>query len=343
MDWQAALTLSTLVGVVGLLAFTQLAADLVLMGAVILLMVSGVLSPQSALAGFANPGVVTIAALYIVAAGLKDTGAVNWLARALLGKPSGPRRANFRLILPTGVMSAFMNNTAVVAMFIPAVKEWGRWLKLSPSKLLIPLSYAAILGGTCTLIGTSTNLVVDGLLQSELGLHLSLFEVAWVGVPLLLVGGIYLIFIGPWLLPDHGGVGEELKEVREYGVEMEVEPGGPLVGKSILDAGLRALSYGYLAEIEREERLLSAVEPQEVLQAGDLLYFVGAPECASELRRIQGLRLAEGHSHHLDIENHQRCLVEVVLGNEFAALGSTVKASQFRSRFGAVILSVSPR
>ncbi|MGM0565015.1 MAG: SLC13 family permease [Pseudomonadota bacterium] len=341
MAWEAALTLTTLAGVIGLLALTRLSPDLVLMTAVIVLMVSGVLAPVSALAGFANPGVITIAALYIVAAGLKDTGAVNWLARALLGQPRGPRRANFRLVVPTGIMSAFMNNTAVVAMFIPAVKEWARWLNIAPSKLLIPLSYAAILGGTCTLIGTSTNLVVDGLLQTELGLQLSLFEIAWVGVPLLIVGTIYLVLVGPWLLPDHGGVNRELEEVREYGVEVEVEENGPLVGKNIIEAGLRHLNYGYLAEIERQERLLAAVEPHEVLQAGDMLYFVGAPECAAELRRIQGLRLAEGHAHTLEIENHQRCLVEVVLGSEFAALGETVRDSQFRSRFGAVILSVS--
>ncbi|MGO1499916.1 MAG: SLC13 family permease [Marinobacter sp.] len=196
-------------------------------------------------------------------------------------------------------------------------------------------------GGTCTLIGTSTNLVIDGMLQSSLGIHLGLFDVAWVGVPLLLVGGTFLVLFSSRLLPDRGGVSEELDRVREYGVEVEVIASGPLVGRTIAEAGLRALSFGYLAEIARDDRLITAVEPDRVLQGGDRLYFIGAPECASELRRIQGLRPANGNVHKLDVANHQRCLVEVVVGPEFPSLGRTVRDSRFRTRFNAVIFSLS--
>ena len=129
--------------------------------------------------------------------------------------------------------------------------------------------------------------------------------------------------------------------MREYGVEVEVLGPGPLVGKTISEAGLRALTYGYLTEIDRGGRLITAVEPDRVLQSGDRLYFVGAPECASELRRIQGLKPANGDVHKLDVANHQRCLVEVVLGPEFPALSKTIRDSQFRTRFNAVILSLS--
>ena len=309
--------------------------------ALALLLVFGVLGPVEALAGFANPGVITIATLYVVAAGLKETGAVQWIARLLLGHPKNQRAAQLRMIAPTGVLSGFMNNTAVVAMFIPAIQDWAQRLGIPASKLLLPLSYAAILGGTCTLIGTSTNLVVDGMLQSRLGINLGLFELAWVGVPLLVIGGAFLILVGHRLLPDRGGLSEELDQVREYGVEVEVESPGPLVGKTIAQAGLRALTYGYLTEIDRGGRLITAVEPDRTLQAGDKLYFVGAPECASELRRIQGLKPANGSVHKLEIKNHQRCLVEVVLGPEFPALNKTIRDSRFRTRFNAVILSVS--
>jgi di/tricarboxylate transporter len=226
-------------------------------------------------------------------------------------------------------------------MFIPAVQEWAQRLNMSASKLLLPLSYAAILGGTCTLIGTSTNLVVDGLLQSRLDIHLGLFELASVGLPLLLVGGLFLVLFANRLLPDRGGLNEELELVREYGVEVEVESPGPLVGRTVAQAGLRSLNYGYLTEIDRQGRLITAVEPDRMLQPGDKLYFVGAPECASELRRIQGLKPANGSVHKLDLANHQRCLVEVVLGPEFAALGQTVRDSRFRTRFNAAILSLS--
>jgi di/tricarboxylate transporter len=340
MDWQSILTLVTLGGVLSTLAFSRIAADLVLMAAMALLLITGVLGPAQALAGFANPGVVTIATLYVVAAGLKETGAIQWVARLLLGHPKTERGAQLRMIAPTGVLSGFMNNTAVVAMFIPAIQDWAQRLGVPASRLLLPLSYAAILGGTCTLIGTSTNLVVDGMLQSEQGIHLGLFELAWVGVPLLIVGGGFMVLFASRLLPDRGGLTEELELVREYGVEVEVMS-GPLNGKTIAEAGLRALNYGYLTEIDRGGRLITAVEPDRTLQTGDKLYFVGAPECASELRRIHGLKPANASVHKLELKNHQRCLVEVVLGPEFAALGSTVRDSRFRTRFNAVILSVS--
>ncbi|MGF2735321.1 SLC13 family permease [Marinobacter sp. DUT-1] len=341
MEWEAIFTLAVLGAVLGTLVFTRVSADLTLMAALALLVIFGVLTPASALAGFANPGVITIATLYIVASGLKETGAVQWIARKLLGHPKSTSGAQLRMVAPTGILSAFMNNTAVVAMFIPAIQDWAQRLQIPASKLLLPLSYAAILGGTCTLIGTSTNLVVDGMLQSRLGINLGLFELAWVGVPLLVIGGGFLVLFGSRLLPDRGGLDEELEAVREYGVEVEVASRGPLVGKTIAEAGLRALTYGYLTEIDRQGRLITAVEPDRTLQAGDKLYFVGAPECASELRRIHGLNPASGNVHKLDIANHQRCLVEVVLGPEFPGLNKTVRDSRFRSRFNAVILSVS--
>ncbi|WP_375177546.1 SLC13 family permease [Marinobacter mobilis] len=341
MAWDAVFTLVVLALVLGSLVFTRVSADLVLMAALAVLVIFGVLSPVSALAGFANPGVITIATLYVVAAGLKETGAVQWIARRLLGHPKSIKSAQMRMVAPTGVLSAFMNNTAVVAMFIPAIQDWAQRLEIPASKLLLPLSYAAILGGTCTLIGTSTNLVIDGMLQSRLGINLGLFELAWVGVPLLVVGGGFLVLFASRLLPDRGGLSEELDAVREYGVEVEVVSPGPLIGKTIAEAGLRALTYGYLTEIDRKGRLITAVEPDRTLQPGDKLYFVGAPECASELRRIHGLQPASGGVHKLDIANHQRCLVEVVLGPEFPALGMTVRDSRFRTRFNAVILSVS--
>lgn len=341
MEWQGIVTLATLFSVLSALALTRVSADLVLMAALAFLLIMGILGPAEALAGFGNPGVITIATLYVVAAGLKETGAVQWIARHLLGHPKTEKGAQLRMVAPTGILSAFMNNTAVVAMFIPAIQGWAQRLGVPASKLLLPLSYAAILGGTCTLIGTSTNLVVDGMLQSRLGINLGLFELAWVGIPLLLVGGTFLVLFASRILPDRGGVTEELDQVREYGVEVEVMAPGPLVGKTIAEAGLRALSYGYLTEIDRGGRLITAVEPDRTLQAGDRLYFVGAPECASELRRIQGLKPANGSVHKLEVANHQRCLVEVVLGPEFPALNKTIRDSRFRTRFNAVILSLS--
>ncbi|WP_207064084.1 SLC13 family permease [Motiliproteus sp. SC1-56] len=338
MELNALLTIAVVVVVLIALALTSISADLILMAAMAFLIVAGILTPIEALVGFANPGVMTIATLFVVAAALKETGAVQWLALRLLGLPASLKTAQFRLVFPTSLLSSLMNNTTIVVMFIPIVQEWSRRLNLAPSKLLLPLSYAAILGGTCSLIGTSTNLVVDGLLRTHSGIELGLFDIALIGFPLLLVGAVYLYLSGDRLLPDRQSMVEQLEKVREYTVEVEVEAGGPLVNKTVLAAGLRNLGYGYLAEIERDGMLLTAVEPDRTLRAQDRLFFIGAPECANELRRVRGLKPANGNVHKIDVENHQRCLVEVVLGTEFPGLGKTIRDSRFRTRFNAAVL-----
>lgn len=340
MTGQVLWVLSLIAGVLGLLAFTRVAADLVMMAALLLLLLTGVLEPQDALAGFANPGVMTIAALYVVAAGLRESGAIRLGVGYVLGAPRSERHALIRMTLPVSFFSAFLNNTAVVAMFLPAVQDWCKRLAISPSKMLMPLSFAAILGGTCTLIGTSTNLIVDGLLQRTQGIELGMFEIAWVGVPVALLGGLFLWLFAGRLLPPRLALVEQLIGGREYSVVMSVPVGSPLVGRSIAAAGLRNLAYGFLADVERHGRLISAVGPDFELASEDELYFVGAPEAALELRNIPGLTPAAGDISKLDVVAHQRCLVEVVLAEGFPGVGQSVKACQFRTRYQAVILAV---
>jgi len=328
MPFEAIFTLALLAVVILALVSNRIPPDVVLMGAVTLLILFDVLSPSEALSGFSNTGIITIATLYVVAAGLIETGAVQWLATNLLGSPKSAPHAQLRLFFPTALLSAFTNNTAVVAMFTPAVQEWAERLKISPSKLLIPLSYAAILGGTCTIIGTSTNLIIYGLLQSEYSLNMGLFEIAAVGLPISIAGAIYLFFFADRLLPSRSSAANQVDEVRQYCVEFVVEQGGPLTGKSISDSGLRNLGAGFLIEISRGQTLHTAIDPSWNLQDRDILTFLGTKPAAHEVNR-------------LNISNSQRCLVEVVLGSEFPALGQTIKASRFRTRFNAVILSVS--
>lgn len=335
------LTLGVMVVVLGSLIATRIAPDVILMAALAFLIITGILSPREALAGFANTGVMTIAVLYVVAAGLKETGAIQYIARQLLGQPKTTRQAQARLLAPASLLSAFMNNTAVVAMLIPAVQDWAQRIGISASKLLIPLSYAAIMGGTLTLIGTSTNLVVDGLMQDQLGISLGMFELAWVGVPVLLVGSIYLLLFADRILPEREGLVEQLDAAREYAVEVEIAAGSHLAGKTIAEAGLRSLNSTYLAEIDRGGKLFTSVGPDMPLEEGDLLYFIGAPEGAKELRKIKGLQPAREDVEKLDIAHHQRHLVEVVIGPDFPALGQSIKKSRFRTRYKAVVLSVS--
>jgi len=252
MTWEALTTMGVLLAALIVLIGTRHAPDVILMAAVSVLTVLGVLTPAEALTGLSNEGVVTIAVLFAVAAGLRETGAMRWVGHALLGRPRSLLSAQLRIMLPSGVMSAFMNNTPLVAIMMPVVGDWAKRNRFAASKLLIPLSYASILGGACTLIGTSTNLVVNGWLMQEAGCRgLAMFELARVGLPCAAIGMVFLIVCGKWLLPDRRPPISAQDDPRSYTVETMVQAGGPLDGKTIEQAGLRSLPGLYLMEIER--------------------------------------------------------------------------------------------
>ena len=342
MGLETLITLAVLILIVGVLVFTRLSPDVVLVGGVTLLLLTGALSPPEALTGLSNPGVITVAVLFVVVAGLRQTGAVGWIAARLLGRPKSVLAAQWRVISPVAVMSAFLNNTPVVAMFIPAVTDWARKLSMPVSKLLIPLSYAAILGGSCTLIGTSTNLVVNGLLISEIGgSGLGMFEISLLGLPCAAVGIVYLMVIGHRLLPDRTPPVSQQDDPREYTVEMLVEPSSPLVGKTIEQAGLRHLPGLYLMEIDRQGKVLAAVGPQEVLRGDDRLVFVGVVESVVDLQRIRGLKPATGQQFKLAVPSASRCLIEAVVSNSCPLVGRTIREGKFRSVYNAAVIAVA--
>ncbi|MFH7244825.1 MAG: SLC13 family permease [Spirulina sp.] len=341
LGWQGWLTLGVTLGAFLLNALTSLAAEVVFLGALAILFLTGILDTPTALAGFSNPGMITVAVLYIVVAGLQQTGGLDMISRTVLGMPKGQTRAMARLVLPVVGLSAFLNNTPIVAMFIPVVSDWCRKLRISPSKLMIPLSYAAIMGGMCTLIGTSTNLVVNGLLIAETDYPgLKLFDLLPVGVPCALAGMLLLLFAQRWLLPNRKPAITEVDDPREYTVEMVVEEGSPLAGKSVEKAGLRHLPGLYLTEIQRHDQLLTAVPPQEVLREGDQLVFVGMVSSIVDLNQIRGLKPATDQVFKLDSPRSDRCLVEAVVSNTCPLVGITIREGRFRSRYGAVVLAV---
>lgn len=330
-----------LAGTLLLLIQNRYPADTILVMALGLLLVSNILSPQEALAGLANPGMVTIAVLYVVVAGLRETGTIEWLSRLLLGKPDKLINAQLRLLIPSATISAFINNSPVVAMFTTAVQDWCKRSGFKPSTFLLPLSYASIMGGTCSLIGTSTNLVVDGLMRHSGFAGFSLFELAAVGVPITIVGCLYLVFASPLILSERPGAIENFGEVREYLVEMLVQPGCNLAGQSVQDAGLRHLPGLFLIEIVRDGELLPVVSPQTVIQAEDRLVFAGAVESVVELRRIRGLVVASDQIFKLDGRQHERRLFEAVISAESPVTGQNIRQTRFRHRYNAVILSIA--
>ena len=341
MSWEAWTTIA--VAVAGLLAMARnlAAPDLVMMGQLVLLLALGILTPKEAAAGFANEGMLTVAVLFVVAAAIQETGALDALARVVLGRPRSVPAAQLRMSIPVAFASAFLNNTPIVAMLLPVVVDWARSVRISPSKLLMPLSFATILGGTCTLLGTSTNLVIAGFAETySAPIELSLFGLAVVGVPLLALGIAYLMAVQRWLLPDRGHGETVAENPREYMVAMRVEADSPVVGRSIEKAGLRHLPGLYLVQIERDGDVLPAVSPEVRVLAGDELLFTGVVDSVADLRRIRGLSPANGIGDRLKVQRPDRILVEAVVGPLSSLVGKSVRDARFRTRYNAAIIAV---
>lgn len=342
MGWEGWFTLGVTILCFGTLAVTRYSADIVMLGGLTLLLGADVLTPQQALAGLANEGMVTVGVLYVVVAGLRETGGINWIVQALLGKPRSMFHAQLKLMTPVAMMSAFLNNTPVVAMFIPAVSDWARRHSLSMSRLMIPLSFASIAGGVCTLIGTSTNLVINGLLISETGSEgLAFFEIAWIGFPIMLAVFLFILFSSKWLLPERMPAISRFYDAREYTVEMMVKHGSSLSGKTIKEAGLRQLPGLYLIEIDRNGQMIPAVSSHEILCDSDRLVFVGVVESVVDLQKINGLVPASKQIYKLSASRQDRMLAEAVVSESCPLVGRSVREGRFRNHYNAAIIAVA--
>ncbi|MEE8169461.1 MAG: SLC13 family permease [Phycisphaerae bacterium] len=346
MTWQGWYTLGIVALMVSGLVRYAHAADVIFLGALMMLTVAGIVGPDEALAGFHNEGMLTVAALFVVAAGLVETGLLARVTRRLLGGVQTGAVALRRVVLPVIGGSAFLNNTTVVAMMMPALLEWSRKRRVAPSRLLLPLSYASVLGGLLTLIGTSTNLLVHGLMKQsgvpELATGLGMWELAWIGLPIAAVGALYLIFLAPRLLPDRKEFLEQLGESRrEYMVEVRVEPACPLVGRTVQDAGLRGLPGLFLIEIDRGGNVISPVGPNEPLSAGDRLVFAGVVSTIVDLQKTPGLVPVEKASDSLGPDQQlARRMCEAVISTSSPLVGLGIREANFRSRYDAVVIAV---
>jgi di/tricarboxylate transporter len=343
-NWDALLTGGLVLLMVGVMAVGRWGPDIIMLGVLLVLLLAGVLDPSQAVAGFANEGVVTVAMLYVLATGLRETGAMNAVTDWLLGRPRTPLAAQARLAVPVVSLSAFINNTPIVAMFLPTLGSFARRTGIAPSRLFMPLSFASILGGVCTLIGTSTNVVVAKLVgQSDLTdssgepLEFGMFTITRVGLPIAVAGLLYMLLFGRKLLPDRQDA-DRGSTRGGYHAAMRVGPGCPAAGKTIEDAGLRGLPGVFLARIDRAGESLPAVRPDEVIRTGDELVFVGDLASLVDLQQTRGLVPSEVEDGSAYRPAYR--LTEAVVASGSSLVGRTIRDSGIRTRFGAVVVAV---
>lgn len=342
LGWQAWLTLATLGGVVGLLLSGRAPADVSTLGGLGVLLLMGVVDLKSGLAGFSNHGVLTIGLLFVIAALVKASGALEIVGNHLFASRSPLRRSLVRLMAPTAFVSAFLNNTPVVALLLPPTQQWAERRGFAPTKILIPLSYAAILGGTCTMIGTSTNLVVMGLMHEAALPTLGFFDIGLVGVPVTLAGIVYLATIGVRLLPERNGAADPFEDPTTFTTEAIVLDNGSLPGTALADAQVGDLEGLFPIEVRRGGVLIPAPQPDLVLEAGDRLVLAGPAAQVVRLHRGEDLATVSQHQFELALPIvSRRRVVEVVLSDHSPLVGDEVGDGTFRRHYGAAVIAVS--
>ncbi len=311
--------------------------------AVVTLGFFGILTPREILNGFANEQLAVILLLLLLGDIIRQTAIVELLFDRIFKSAKSYRGFLSRMTLIIAGFSAFLNNTPLVAVMMPYVNNWCKKNDISPSKFLMPLSYAAILGGCATLIGTSTNLIVNGMVVDQTiipGLEsLNIFDFAFVGVPMIFIGFLYLLFFGEKLLPAKEDIIDEFTQnTREYLVEAEIRKTSQLIGKTIEEAGLRNLKGLFLVEIIRKSFKISSVKPNIILQQDDLLIFAGDTERITDMIDSElGLRLP---SVGMLYKKKQTEVVEIVISHNSAMVHKTVKEIRFRAKFDAAVIAV---
>ncbi|APF19203.1 SLC13 family permease [Calditrichota bacterium LG25] len=344
MDFQFWYTLILLILTTYFLVKEIFETELTLLSFLFLLILGKVINVKEAFVGFSNEGMLTIGFLFIVAAGLSNSGLMGRLQNFLFGKSnhSGYRKKLMRILFPVTTVSAFINNTPVVALLIPTLKSWTERSNLSPSKFFIPLSYAAILGGMCTLIGTSTNLIIYGLMEESGIKGMEMFEISKIGVPVAISGLLFIVFVVSRFLPDRKEALIKLEEnTREFVVALKVTPEYKGIGKTIEEAGLRHLAGLFLFQIERNGEIIAPARPDEVIRVGDRLFFTGLPKTILELQKTPGLKLIEDAA--LDLKQYDSSQIrpfEVVISNSSPLIGQNVRESNFRQKYDAVIIAI---
>jgi di/tricarboxylate transporter len=313
---------------------------LIFLAANVVFLLSGITSSTDMLAGFANEQLISVLLLLVISDVLRKSGLLDVVFKSLFPPHINYRSFLLRKSAVVTLISGFVNNTPLVAILMPYVYDWCQKKQISPSRVMLPLSYATILGGTLTLVGTSTNLVVNGFVTEAKFKPLKFFDFTLPGIGVAAAGVMYLVFVMPRFLPDRKGLLENYQQsLREYIVETYIDDNSPLIDKSIEQAGLRNLKGLYLAEIIRGEELIPAVGPNEKIEAGDVLIFAGETATIVDLLQsnpglsLPGSLLKEGQE--------KANIVECIIPAHSTLIGQTFRECNFRALFDASVVAVS--
>ncbi len=335
------ITIVTVLSIFFVMAKTRIPAVVAFLGAMTVLLVTGIISEAEGMAGFGSEPVVVHAAFFVVMAGLMQTGVLYWLTKHLLGNPNEYRQALVKLMLPIASLAAFLNSVNVVALFIDVVRIWARRLGTEPSRLLIPLSYAATLGGTCTLIGNSSNLVISGLYAERTGRALSFFAPLIPGLFCTVIG-IGMVIILRNFIPRRQSPESTFESTSDYTVELLVPTENPAVGLSVNDAGLRNVRGGSLIEIVRFDKEIIAPVPQdEFILGGDRLIYSGQINEILELKKSHGLVAADHHVYSISEIDNNRKMRTAYIGFGSDLIGSRMSDNQFEHRTDIILVAVA--
>ena len=336
------ITIATVLTMFTVMLFTKLRADLVFLGAIAVLFVTGVLDAKEAFSGFSSSSVIVIGVLFVVVAGLTHTGVLQWVVRHLLGQPDSYSKAVVRLMVPVAALSSFLSNTTVVALFVSIVKMWSKKLNISPSKLLIPLSYASGMGGVCTLIGTPPNLIISGLYAENTGTMMNVLATTIPGLFCLFVGVLSIIAMRR-LLPDRQAPETAFESTGDYTVELLVPSDNVHIGQTVAEAGLAHVRGGSLIEIIHYDEVMSPVPDDEVVMGGDRLIYAGQIDDILDLKKSHGLVNAD----HLvfttsEVEsNRQLRTAFVTFGSSL--IDSKIGGSSFEKDNNMILVAVARR
>ena len=337
------ITIITVLAMFAVLLFTKTPAEMAFLGAIAIFFVTGTLSEKETCSGFSNSSVVVIGALFIIVGGLVHTGVLQWITKHLLGTPGSYHKAIVRLMLPVAILSSFLNNTTVVALFVNVVKMWGKKMHINPSKLLIPLSYASGMGGLCTLIGTPPNMIISGMYAEQTGVQMNILTPLIPGLFCLCVGILTMILLSR-LLPDRKSAEESFESTGDYTVELLVPTECELVGKTVHEAQLDEVKGGNLIEIVRfDHEIITPVEKGEFIFGGDRLIYSGQINDILELKNTHKLVNAEHHVFSVDEMDKKRKLRTAYVSFGSKAIGQKWTETDFSAKDSLTLVAVSRR